>query len=75
MVKKLTQHGNSLALVIDKPILEMMHVDADTPLSITFTGTSLVVTPAHDEERRKKFEAAAKDMFEKYDGMLRRLAE
>ncbi len=32
MIKKLTRHGNSMALVIDKPILELLHIERDTPL-------------------------------------------
>ena len=48
MVKTLTKHGNSLALVIDKPILELLKIDADTPLEITTDGTSLVVSPASE---------------------------
>ena len=35
MIKKLTKHGNSLALVIDKGILELLEIDADTPISVT----------------------------------------
>lgn len=31
MNKTLIKHGNSLALVIDKPILEMLQITADTP--------------------------------------------
>ena len=34
MTKTLTRHGNSLALVIDKPILEQMGVDETTPLTL-----------------------------------------
>jgi len=30
MVKTLIKHGNSLALVIDKPLLEMLKISADT---------------------------------------------
>jgi antitoxin component of MazEF toxin-antitoxin module len=75
MVKTLTRHGNSLALVIDKPILDMLQIDADTPLSVTTDGNCLVIAPAKDDARAKKFEQAMKDTFKKYDGMLRRLAQ
>ena len=30
MVKKLTKHGNSLALVIDRPILDLLKIDPET---------------------------------------------
>ena len=35
MLKKLTKHGNSLALVIDKGVLELLNIDDTTPLEIS----------------------------------------
>ena len=75
MVKTLTRHGNSLALVIDKPLLEILHIDESTPLSITTNGSCLVIARAPDPARQKKFEAAKRDTFKKYDKMMKRLAE
>jgi antitoxin component of MazEF toxin-antitoxin module len=74
MTKTLTKHGNSLALVIDKPILDLLNIDADTPLSVTTDGKCLVVSPT-DPVRRKKFESAMDDTFKKYRKTLKRLAE
>ena len=74
MVKTLTRHGNSLALVIDKPILDLLNIKEDTPLSITTDGQCLVIAPTN-EERRKKFERAADETFKMYPRMLKRLAE
>ena len=34
MTKKLIQHGNSAALVIEKPILQLLNIDFDTNLEI-----------------------------------------
>ena len=31
MIKRLTKHGNSLALVIDRGVLELLDVNADIP--------------------------------------------
>lgn len=39
MVKRLTKHGNSLALVIDRPILDLLKIDTDTLLDLSTTGT------------------------------------
>ena len=75
MIKKLTRHGNSLALIIDKAILELLNISPDTPLEITTDGESLYIVPIHDEERRKKFEAALKEGNEKYSKTLKKLAE
>jgi antitoxin component of MazEF toxin-antitoxin module len=74
MVKTLTKHGNSLALVIDKPILDLLKIEADTPLSISTDGRCLIIAPA-DPKRRKKLEAAFNETVDKYSGMLKRLAE
>lgn len=74
MVKTLTRHGNSLALVIDKPILELLKIDADTPLEVTTDGTSLVISPA-SVDRQAKFRAAMDDTLAKYPNMLKRLAQ
>ena len=35
MIKKLVQHGNSAAIIIDKPITELLNFDIDTPLEIS----------------------------------------
>jgi antitoxin MazE len=58
MVKKLTRHGNSFALVIDRPILELLNIDIDTPLEVSTDGKKLTVSRAKPSARRKKFEAA-----------------
>ncbi len=57
MQKMLIKHGNSLALVIDKPILEMLQIDATTPLQLTTNGDQILVTPCRDKARQKKLAA------------------
>ena len=73
MVKKLTRHGNSLALVIDKPILDLLHIDADTPLTISTDGTRLTVAPASG--RRRKFEASQQWAHKRYGKAFEKLAQ
>ena len=75
MVKKLTKHGNSLALVIDRPILDLLKIDAETPLDISTDGQRLIVTPAATSERRAKFDAAQERAHRRYGKALKRLAE
>ena len=43
MIKKLVPHGNSAALIIDKPILDILKVDMDTPLEITTDGKNIII--------------------------------
>ena len=75
MTKKLTRHGNSYALVIDRPILDLLKIDAETPLDISTDGRRLIVAPAEDAERRAKFEAAQEFAHKRYGRAFKKLAE
>ena len=74
-MKKLTKHGNSLALVIDKPILDLLKMDADTPLEITTDGDVLIVKPQRKRRDRKQLREALAWVNDNYGGALKRLAE
>ena len=73
MIKKLTRHGNSLALVIDRPILELLKVDPDTPLELATDGDVLIVRPLRDQGRRARFEAVLDAIGAQQDAALRGL--
>ena len=75
MTKKLSKHGNSLALVIDRSILDLLDIDEQTLLQISTDGRALVVVPAQDEQRRNKFEEALSDCNEQFGPALKRLAK
>ncbi|MBI4735184.1 MAG: AbrB/MazE/SpoVT family DNA-binding domain-containing protein [candidate division NC10 bacterium] len=75
MVKRLTKHGNSLALVIDRGVLDLLDIDGETPLSVTTDGQCLIVTPVRNPQREKRFRTALKEVNRRYGRALRRLAE
>jgi antitoxin MazE len=75
MRKKLTRHGNSWALVIDKPVLELLKIDPTTMLEITTDGQTLIVCPADAPSRQAKFTKALKETNRRYGKALKRLAE
>jgi antitoxin MazE len=75
MIKKLSKHGNSLALVIDRSILELLRIDEKTTLELSTDGEALVVAPVRDKDRKKKFEAALAASNKRYAKALKRLAE
>ncbi len=75
MVKTLIKHGNSLALVIDKPILEMLRISADTPLELTSNGDSLLISPVRDKARQEKLQASLDKINRLFGDDLKRLAE
>lgn len=75
MIKKLTKHGNSLALVIDRGVLDLLEIDAETPLNIKTDGKCLIVTPVHDAARQKKFRSVLAKVNRQYGSALKKLAE
>ena len=76
ITKKLTKHGNSYALVIEKAILELLGINSDTLLQIsTPDGSSIMITPLKSEPERQKFSSSMKDINKKYSRTLKRLAE
>ena len=75
MLKKLTKHGNSLALLIEKPILDLLCASADTPFDVTTDGHALVLTPMKDAPRRTTFKKALEKTNRKYAKTLKKLAQ
>jgi antitoxin component of MazEF toxin-antitoxin module len=76
VAKKLTRHGNSLAIVIEKPILELLGIDSETWLQIsTPDGSSIMITPVKDETQKKRLDASLDKINAKYGNALKRLAE
>jgi len=75
MIKKLQKHGNSQALVIDKPILEAMGIDADSELQVTVSGNALIIAPVNVGVGRKRVLEAIDKLRPRYGEMLKRLAE
>jgi len=75
MVKTLTKHGNSLALVIDKPVLDLLDIQADTPLDISTDGNALIVEPVRDAGHKKRLRSAIDKANRKYGRALRNLAK
>ena len=78
MRKNLSAIGNSLGLVIEKPILELLNITRDTELEVTTDGTRLIIEPVREVEtkdRRGRVETATKRVMKHHDRTLRRLAE
>ncbi|MDX9971877.1 MAG: AbrB/MazE/SpoVT family DNA-binding domain-containing protein [FCB group bacterium] len=74
-MKKLTKHGNSLALVIEKPILDLLKIDANTQLEVSTDGDVLVVRPHRLRKDTKRIKEALEWVNANYGSALKRLAE
>ena len=75
MLKTLTKHGNSYALVIDKPILDLLKFEPDSLLEITTDGKSLTITKAPSGVRSERVAQSLKKINTKHAKALKRLAE
>ena len=75
MIKTLTAHGNSTALIIDKPILELLNINNTTPLKLVTDGKSLIISPIREPNREEKFQAAIQKVNENHSDTLRKLGE
>ena len=75
MIKKLRTQGNGQVLPIDRSIMESMAIDMDTPLQITVTGNTLVVTPVHVNVGEERLNASLIKMRKRYGKTLKNLSE
>jgi len=75
MVKNLIKHGNSYALIIDKPILELLRAGPETPFEVVSDGRSLMITPVRNTVSDAEFEAAVGRLHKRFGRAMKRLAE
>ena len=47
MIKQLRKVGNSNALILDKPILELLGLEENGQVQLTIQDGNLIVTPTH----------------------------
>lgn len=79
MKKRLSKHGNSLALVIDKPILNLVGINEKTILSISTDGNSITIKPMRTKKAKisndAKMQQVYENLVEKYAPALQKLAK
>ena len=74
-IKGLTKHGNSLALVIEKPVLALLGADADTAFDISADGQVLILSPIRDAVRQGGFTVALGRVNARYPKAREKLAK
>ena len=75
MIKRLTSLGNSSALIIDKPILELLHITPQTDLNITTDGKTLTISPVGIVMSDETFKSAHEKVLKKHSKTFNRLAK
>lgn len=81
MIKKLSKYGNSLAVLIDKPILDLLGMDEHSYINIKTDGANIIIEPVRSQEKipvisnDPKKQKLYEELIEKYDAVLRKLAK
>lgn len=75
MVKTLTRTGNSLALVLDRRILEATGIEADTKLEVSTDGDVIVISPVRSKKRTARLRKIIEDLDREHAGAFHRLAD
>ncbi len=75
MTKKLTRHGNSAALVLDKALLEVLNVHMDTPLEVTTDGKSIIISPQRAPSAEASLLESLERINRKHGSVLRKLGQ
>ena len=75
MIKTLTKHGNSAALLIERPILDLLGASIDTAFEIVTDGKALILTPVKDGSRLEKFQKSMQKTGKRYEKAFEELAK
>jgi len=75
MLKRLIQHGNSVALVIDKPIMEMLNITNETSFELTTDGKNIILSPQNDLSRESNIINSLEKINKRYSTVLKKLGE
>jgi antitoxin component of MazEF toxin-antitoxin module len=76
MTKRLTRVGNSQALMIEKPILDLLGITMETDLEITTDGRALHIVPKLTvAQRRRRVKEAIGHVMTKHRKTFEKLAK
>lgn len=75
MKKNLTVIGNSLGLIIEKPILDLLGITRDTELEMRTDGECLVIKPVNKENRSEEVRKITRKLIKSHSDTFRKLAE
>lgn len=75
MLKNFVKHGNSWALVVDRPILDLLKIDPECPVELTTDGSSIRITAVADDSRKEKLRKASKNVNARHKKAIQKLAE
>lgn len=75
MIKNFVRHGNSWALVIDRPILDLLKIRPEDPVEITTDGSTMTISPVSATDRKARVAAARGKVNARHKKAFEKLAE
>lgn len=76
MIKHLRKVGNSTALLLDKPILELLGIKDQDAVQITVSNGSLIITPMNPSSpSQEAFDECVERVMKRRRKLLKRLAQ
>lgn len=75
MRTRLIRTGDSLTLILDKPLLEQAGIDESTEIEVSTDGDVIVISPVRTKQHSAKLSKAIGEINERYAGVLKRLSE
>ena len=75
MRKNLTIVGNSLGIIIEKPILDLLGISRETQFEMITDGKRLILEPVLEENKTAKIKSATRRVMKNHDKTLRELAK
>lgn len=75
MIKNLVKHGNSWAIVIDRPILDLLKIAPESQVELTTDGKTIQIAPVASDDNKAKIRTARAKVNSKHSKAFRKLAE
>ena len=75
MRKNLTTIGNSLGLIIEKPILDILGITRETELEMSTDGHRLVIEPVNSPDQTEQVRSLTRKLIKSHEKTFRKLAE
>lgn len=75
MLKRLTKHGNSRAIVVDKAILEAAGIEEDALFQISVNPSGGLVIQSVEDSKVEGFREKFKELNQKHKKLMQNLAD
>ncbi len=72
---RLAAVGNSLGVILEQPILELLQIDRDTELELSTDGERLILEPVRPADHRRRVATSTQRALGTHKKLLEKLAK